>query len=240
MDAVRALAEYVHSRLVTAPDPDELGAAIDDLLWDDEYTRLRDRIVAFFSAEDGLDILLDPASAPQPDYLLKLVSDDPALVSLVQKGHDLQMAYLMAGFQWVTHRQKNPRPENYEAPTTALWFLDDPRVPLELKQVWLAREKSDVCQDGLLAAAARGGVPRWMVKYLLQGWVDGIYAYLTFLYGLPGMDLPDERLVRRDDILDMRRIHSLHKTSELGYQERLEVARRSGDWYPMPEPEDAG
>lgn len=241
MEALRALAEHVHSRLATASDLDELGSAVEDLLWDEEYARLRDRLVEFFSVEGGLDILIDPMSAPRPDYLLRLVSDDPALVALVERGHDLQMAYLKAGLQWVTHLQKNStRLENHEAPKSALWFLDDPRIPLELKKVWLAREKADVCQDGLFATAHRGGLPRWAVEYLLRGWVDGIHAYLTFLCGQPGVDPPEGRLVRRDEILDTRRLFVLHAASELGYQERLKAARRSGDWYPMPEPEDGG
>src|SRR5262249_22714512 len=160
--------------------PQELDDLIEDLLDDEKLRELTERANSFYSARNAFSAVA-VQNTEVPPYLVELAPNQK-IADLMRFAHRVEDTAIAAALQFLTHRarEKLKEPDNDEPePQTLpyLWFLTDLDIPLEWKQIFLARTKAEIAQDALFTLALVKSTqslvpPPGMIERLTKIWID--------------------------------------------------------------------
>lgn len=225
-EIIERLERRVAASLFAASDSDDLTSRIDELLEGAAYREAYEVISGALPTWGLMTELL--ADKPAPEDLLEAVGEEnqPALVRadrLMREGMRVftQLVNLIGQFPEegvAILRDAIARFQN-----EPLWYLAEPLLPVELRSVWLAAERVNVCVVGIGALRLRPA-PGWIVRELLERWIRDQTAYLRFYAGVPGVTVAED-IVPPEERVDIGRIDAAHSAREARYQGSLAAAR---------------
>ena len=223
-DVVR-LSRTIGAALLAAPGPDELDAAIDDALSQND----RDIFAVFIRAGKLATVQSVQGAMAKPDLSSVVVVLGAEQTAAVQKGMRLsavaasELLRLMVremGDEAEVRRRMEAAVA--EAP---LAFVHDASIPLPVREILLgvARTLPILCAIGRAVSLGRR-LPAWQSTFLTEAFERGQNDYLRLVASTPGTAVA-EGLVPRAERMDMDAIVREHADGELRYQAALGRAR---------------